>query len=203
MNTEPRTGVQLERERVTCLLLINTQLMKKAINLYVNILTNQQALQLLPPQNKQSIIELYQNCTRRLHCNLAVLSTVHEKYHSTVPLLAQPNKPQFPVIMSAEGEIPAVAQTGSGVAGGSDAWNAKHAKHASKYPKYAAKYPKHATRYGSKYTTRYAAKHSPEHAKHVEYAEHVERANASKHHATNTHLLAGSIPGSAARHDTQ
>ena len=110
MNTEPRTGVQLERERVTCLLLINTQLMKKAINLYVNILTNQQALQLLPPQNKQSIIELYQNCTRRLHCNLAVLSTVHEKYHSTVPLLAQPNKPQFPVIMSAPPDMPELNQ---------------------------------------------------------------------------------------------
>ena len=110
MNAEPRTGVQLERERVTCLLLINTQLMKKAINLYVNILTNQQALQLLPPQNKQSIIELYQNCTRRLHCNLAVLSTVHEKYHTTVPQPAQPNKPQFPVIMSAPPDMPELNQ---------------------------------------------------------------------------------------------
>lgn len=109
MNND-RTGVLLDRERVTCLLLINTQLMKKAINLYVNVLTNQQALQQLLPQNKQQVVELYQNCTRRLHCNLAVLSTLHEKYHSSVQQPAQPNKPQFPVIMSAPPDMPELNQ---------------------------------------------------------------------------------------------
>lgn len=110
MNSEPRSDVLLERERVTCLLLINTQLMKKAINLYANVLTNQQALQQLPPQNKQSVIELYQNCTRRLHCNLAVLSTVHEKFHSPAGPQPQGNKPQFPVIMSAPPDMPELNQ---------------------------------------------------------------------------------------------
>ncbi|ODV77484.1 uncharacterized protein CANTADRAFT_27285 [Suhomyces tanzawaensis NRRL Y-17324] len=108
---DSRSPLELDRERVTCLLLINTQLMKKAINIYHNILSNQQALQQLPPQAKQSMIESYQNCTRRIHCNLTVLSYIHEKYHTDVAAQqASQNKTTFPIMMSPPQDMPELNQ---------------------------------------------------------------------------------------------
>lgn len=104
-----QSALDLDRERVTCLLLINAQLMKKAVNIYMNILTNQQTMQQIPPQNKQTIMDLYQNCTRRIHCNLSVLSYLHEKYHAD-PKTAQASKTQFPIIMSAPQDMPELGQ---------------------------------------------------------------------------------------------
>ncbi|CAK7895365.1 hypothetical protein CAAN1_10S00958 [[Candida] anglica] len=105
-----RSMLDVDRERVTCLLLINTQLMKKTINLYSNLLTNQQMLQQIPPQNKQTIMESYQNCTRRIHCNLSVLTFINEKYHADANHQSPPNRPQFPVIMSAPPDMPELNQ---------------------------------------------------------------------------------------------
>lgn len=104
-----RTSLELDRERVTCLLLINTQLMKKAINIYSNLLTNPQILSQIPPQNKQSIMELYQNCTRRIHCNLSVLTFINERYHSDGSA-QNAQRPQFPVILSAPPDMPELNQ---------------------------------------------------------------------------------------------
>lgn len=104
-----KSPLVLDRERVTCLLLINAHLMKKSVNIYSNILTNQQSMQQISPQNKQLIVELYQNCTRRLHCNLAVLSYIHEKYHNE-PNLSLQNRAQFPIIMSAPQDMPELNQ---------------------------------------------------------------------------------------------
>lgn len=112
MSTIPdkRNPLDLDRERVTCLLLINAQLMKKAVNIYVNVLTNQQTMQQIPPQNKQTILELYQNCTRRIHCNLSVLSYLHEKYHTDPNQQTSTNRAQFPIIMSAPQDMPELQQ---------------------------------------------------------------------------------------------
>lgn len=99
----------IDRERVACLLHINAHLMKKSVNIYSNILTNQQSMQQISPQNKQLIVELYQNCTLRLHCNLAVLSYIHEKYHNE-PNLSLQNRAQFPIIMSAPQDMPELNQ---------------------------------------------------------------------------------------------
>lgn len=107
---DKRNPLDLDRERVTCLLLINAQLMKKAINIYVNVLTNQQTMQQIPPQNKQTILELYQNCTRRIHCNLSVLSYLHEKYHTDPNQPTPTNRAQFPIIMSAPQDMPELQQ---------------------------------------------------------------------------------------------
>ena len=98
--------LDLDRERVTCLLLINTQLMKKAISIYHNVLS-QAALQQLPPQSKQAIIESYQNCTRRIHCNLTVLSYIHDKYHSESGQVL--NKATFPIMMTPPQDMPELA----------------------------------------------------------------------------------------------
>ncbi|ABN67322.2 predicted protein [Scheffersomyces stipitis CBS 6054] len=104
-------SLALDRERVTCLLLINTQLMKKAINIYHNILCNQQTLQQMPQQTRQSAIDSYQNCTRRLHCNLTVLNYIHEKYHADPSQVSQQqNKASFPIILSAPQDTPELIQ---------------------------------------------------------------------------------------------
>ena len=106
-------SLETDKERVTCLLLINTQLMKKAINIYTNLLTNKQILLQIPPQNKQTIMELYQNCTRRIHCNLSVLTYINEKYNSDGSQGAnsvQQGRPQFPFIMSAPPDMPELNQ---------------------------------------------------------------------------------------------
>ncbi|KAK6456721.1 uncharacterized protein RJT20DRAFT_33990 [Scheffersomyces xylosifermentans] len=100
----------LDRERVTCLLLINTHLMKKAINIYLTVLCNPQAQQQMPPQARQSAIESYQNCTRRLHCNLSVLNYIHEKYHSDPSQEPSHNKASFPIMLSPPQEMPELIQ---------------------------------------------------------------------------------------------
>lgn len=102
----------LDRDRVTCLLLINTQLMKKAINLYHNVLINPQTLTRLLPQDKKNVIEQYQNYTRRLHCNLQVLSFIHEKYHmDPASNQNQPsNKISFPFVLSPPPDMPELTQ---------------------------------------------------------------------------------------------
>lgn len=97
--------LELDRERVACLLVINTHLFKRAIKIYGNVLTNQTALQQLLPQNKQAILSQYQNYIRTIHCNLAVLSYIHEKY-TKEPGQVPANKTQFPIIMSAPPDMP-------------------------------------------------------------------------------------------------
>lgn len=97
--------LELDRERVACLLVINTHLFKRAIKIYTNVLTNQTALQQLLPQNKQAILSQYQNYIRTIHCNLAVLSYIHEKY-TKEPGQVPTNKTQFPIIMSAPPDMP-------------------------------------------------------------------------------------------------
>lgn len=97
--------VNLNRERVTTLLLINASLIKKASSLYVSILSNQQALQLLPPQNRQNLLQQYNNISRRLQCNLSVLSYIYDSYHNRAAA-HQGNRLQFPIILSAPNEMP-------------------------------------------------------------------------------------------------
>lgn len=110
-NIDGRSSVELDRERVTCLLLINTQLMKKAIGLHNRFFVNQNNLNQLPPQAKQSIMESFQNCNRRLHCNLTVLSYIHERYQNEQGLSQQsPNKNSFPVIMAPPQDMPELNQ---------------------------------------------------------------------------------------------
>jgi len=82
--------------------------MRKAINLYNNVLCNGTSFQSLPPQAQKSLMESYQNCTRRLHCNLSVLTYIHEKYHGNPS--ASSNKPSFPIIMSPPQDMPELNQ---------------------------------------------------------------------------------------------
>ncbi|CUM63973.1 uncharacterized protein PRCAT00001561001 [Priceomyces carsonii] len=111
MNSNNKSPLELDRERVTCLLLINTQLMKKTINIYHNVLSNQHSLQQLPQQARKTIIDLYQNCTRRIHCNLTVLSYLHEKYHGAQgQQQTSQNRPTFPVLNTAPPDMPELNQ---------------------------------------------------------------------------------------------
>lgn len=102
---DTRSPLELDRERVSCLLLINTQLIKKAYGIYVNIIGDPQQLQQLPPQTKQSVLEQYQNLSRRVQCNISVLSYISEKYHNKGAPPTQ-NRIQFPVILSPPPEMP-------------------------------------------------------------------------------------------------
>lgn len=104
-----KSPIDLDKERVTCLLVINTQLMKKAISIYHNVLSNQQSLLQLNETTRQTIMELYQNCTRRIHCNLSVLTFLHEKYHGD-PAQQPQNRPTFPIIVSAPQDMPELNQ---------------------------------------------------------------------------------------------
>lgn len=105
MNQGKRTPLAIDRDRVTCLLLINTQLMKKAINIYTNILVNQPAIARLLQQDKQRVLDQYQNYTRRLHCNLQVLTFIHEKYHLE-DQAHKTSKTPFPIIVQAPNDMP-------------------------------------------------------------------------------------------------
>ncbi|KAG7192502.1 uncharacterized protein KQ657_001597 [Scheffersomyces spartinae] len=109
----PPPTIALERERVKCLLLINTQLMKKALKVY----NNQGILNTLEPRLRQQVIELYQNCTKRLHCNLLVLTFIYEKYHDDIATASSSssttstnNKASFPVILSPPPDMPELNQ---------------------------------------------------------------------------------------------
>lgn len=104
-----RRPVDLDRDRVTVLLLINSLLIKKAYHIYSSVLSNQQAIQQLLPQSRQEVLEQYNNLNRRLQCNLSVLTYISDVYHDKAAAL-QPNKMQFPVILSAPPEMPELRQ---------------------------------------------------------------------------------------------
>ncbi|KAK6201462.1 uncharacterized protein RJT21DRAFT_35370 [Scheffersomyces amazonensis] len=108
--TDNRNPLDLDRERVTCLLLINTHLMKKSINIYNNMLCNPQAMQSMPQEAKSAAIESYQNCIRRLHCNLTVLNYIHEKYHNDASQQSSQTKASFPIILSPPTDMPELTQ---------------------------------------------------------------------------------------------
>lgn len=97
--------LELDRERVTCLLLINAQLIKKAYTLHNNFLGNPQALQQLPPQTRSALQDQHNNLSRRVQCNIAVLAFINDKYHNKAAA-QQPNRPQFPIILSAPQDMP-------------------------------------------------------------------------------------------------
>lgn len=100
-----KTPLELDRERVTCLLLINAQLIKKAYNLYVNVLSNPQAIQQLLPPARTALQEQQTNLSRRVQCNISVLSYINDKYHNKAAA-SQPNRLQFPIILSAPPDMP-------------------------------------------------------------------------------------------------
>ncbi|QEL61750.1 hypothetical protein CJJ09_003906 [Candidozyma auris] len=85
-----RRQVDIDRDRITVLLLINVQLLKKAYQM-------------------QQVLEQYSNLNRRLQCNLSVLSYINDTYHNKAAA-QQPNRLQFPVILSAPAELPELRQ---------------------------------------------------------------------------------------------
>lgn len=100
-----RRKLEIDQDRVTVLLLINSLLIKKAHSIYATILSNRQTIQQLQPQNRQSILEQYNNINRRLQCNLSVLSYINDTYVNE-EAARQPNRLQFPVILSTPPEMP-------------------------------------------------------------------------------------------------
>lgn len=109
MNSNPqpstKTPLQIDRERVTCLLLINSQLIKKAYSLYANILSNPQHIQQLLPAARTALQDQHSNLSRRVQCNITVLAFINDKYHNKAAA-AQPNRLQFPIILSAPQDMP-------------------------------------------------------------------------------------------------
>lgn len=100
-----RRQIDIDRDRVTVLLLINSLLIKKAYNIYVTILSNQQTIQRMLHQSRQTILDQSNNLNRRLQCNLSVLSYINDLYHNKAAA-QQPNRLQFPVILTAPVEMP-------------------------------------------------------------------------------------------------
>ncbi|CAN3365804.1 hypothetical protein DICA3_F20802 [Diutina catenulata] len=92
-----KSELEIDRERTTCLLLINTQLIKKALQVYNNVLLNPKALSQMQAPDRQQMMEQYQQYTRRIHCNLGVLSYIHDRYHGDPN---SGNKVKFPLIIS-------------------------------------------------------------------------------------------------------
>ncbi|PSK39415.1 hypothetical protein C7M61_002026 [Candidozyma pseudohaemuli] len=104
-----RRQIDIDKDRATVLLLINTHLIKKAYQMYVSFLSNPPALQLLAPQGRQQVLEQYLNLNKRLQCNLSVLSYINDTYHNKAAA-QQPNRLQFPVILLAPAELPELRQ---------------------------------------------------------------------------------------------
>lgn len=104
-----RRQLNLDRDRVTVLLLINALLIKKAYSLYAGVLSNQQTFQQMPPQSRQAVLEQFNNVNRRLQCNLGVLLYISDLYHNRAAA-QQPNRFQFPVILSTPPEMPELRQ---------------------------------------------------------------------------------------------
>ncbi|PVH16308.1 uncharacterized protein CXQ87_004180 [Candidozyma duobushaemuli] len=104
-----RRQIDIDKDRATVLLLINTHLIKKAYQMYVSLLSNPPALQSLAPQGRQQVLEQYSNLNKRLQCNLSVLSYINDTYHNKAAA-QQPNRLQFPVILSAPAELPELRQ---------------------------------------------------------------------------------------------
>lgn len=90
MDYVDRAPLSLDRDRVTCLLLINTHLMKKCSNMYTNIICNQSLMQQMSNENRVSITQSYANYIKRLQCNLTTLNYIYEKYHGS----SQPQQQQ-------------------------------------------------------------------------------------------------------------
>ena len=109
MDFSDRAPLSLDRDRVTCLLLINTHLIKKCCNIYNTMLNNQQLMQQRTPEHRAMLSNVYNNYIRRLQCNLATLNYLYEKYHSTqhLPVAA---KASFPMILSAPPDMPELNQ---------------------------------------------------------------------------------------------
>lgn len=104
-NGSPKSQLSLDRDRVMCLLLINTRLMKRAIHMYNHVFSH---ITNVPPAERQKVAEQYQNLTRRIHCNLQVLTFLHEKYHIDNPSGQSNNKAAFPLIIGPPADIPEV-----------------------------------------------------------------------------------------------
>lgn len=100
-----RRQLSLDRDRVTVLLLINALLIKKAYSIYAGVLSNQQTFHLMLPQNRQAILEQFNNVNRRLQCNLGVLLYISDLYHNKAAA-QQAGRFQFPVILSTPPEMP-------------------------------------------------------------------------------------------------
>ncbi|RKP31770.1 hypothetical protein METBISCDRAFT_22045 [Metschnikowia bicuspidata] len=104
-----RRKLNLDRERVSVLLSINVHLIKKACSIYVGMLNNQQTFRLMLPQNRQSVVELFNNLNRRLQYNLSVLLYISDLYHNKAAS-QQSSRFQFPVILSTPPEMPELHQ---------------------------------------------------------------------------------------------
>lgn len=104
MDFADRAPLSLDRDRVTCLLLINTHLMKKCSNMYTNVICNQSLMQQMSNENRANITQSYANYIKRLQCNLTTLNYIYEKYHGQ--LQQQGSKSTFPVVLSAPPDMP-------------------------------------------------------------------------------------------------
>ncbi|CCG21215.1 hypothetical protein CORT_0A08300 [Candida orthopsilosis Co 90-125] len=104
MDFVDRAPLSLDRDRVTCLLLINTHLMKKCSNMYTNVICNQSLMQQMSNENRANITQSYANYIKRLQCNLTTLNYIYEKYHGQSQ--QQGSKSTFPVVLSAPPDMP-------------------------------------------------------------------------------------------------
>ena len=109
MDFADRAPLSLDRDRVTCILLINTHLIKKCCNIHNTMLNNPQFMQQISPENRAMLTNTYNHYIRRLQCNLATLNYIYEKYHSPQPL-QQSSKAIFPIILSAPQDMPELNQ---------------------------------------------------------------------------------------------
>ncbi|KAI5960118.1 uncharacterized protein KGF55_004841 [Candida pseudojiufengensis] len=97
-----RAPLSLDKDRVTCLLLINTHLIKKCSGMYNNMLSNPQFMQQMSNENRFNVTQSYTNALKRLQCNLATLHYLNEKYHGNQPLI----KAIYPTIVVAPPDMP-------------------------------------------------------------------------------------------------
>ncbi|RCK61039.1 hypothetical protein Cantr_08104 [Candida viswanathii] len=109
MDFTDRAPLSLDRDRVTCILLINTHLIKKCCNIHNTMLNNPQFMQQIAPENRVMLTNTYNHYIRRLQCNLATLNYIYEKYHSPQPLQLS-TKAIFPIILSAPQDMPELNQ---------------------------------------------------------------------------------------------
>lgn len=101
-NRTMKLELELDRERATLLLVINTQLIKKALLVYKGMFLNQKALAQMLTHDRQQLMDLYQHYTRRIHCNLGVLLYIHEKYQGD----PTNSRMKFPIILNAPPDMP-------------------------------------------------------------------------------------------------
>ncbi|CAK9435575.1 uncharacterized protein LODBEIA_P03020 [Lodderomyces beijingensis] len=101
-----RAPLSLDKDRVTCLLLVNTHLIKKAIQIYTSVICNPQVMQQMTQEQRGSVTNSYTGCIKRLQANLTTLSYLHEKYHGSVQPSQPGPKSSFPVILNAPPDMP-------------------------------------------------------------------------------------------------